>query len=474
MDGRDPLSPTSLVSVAVDTPPPTPQPQPPPTRAGLRTPLNHSTVPTLDWRVLSPRARTAQLTATAYWDGLSTQSPTKVALTARPRGLSPLSRTSTAKRLEPLCEVEMAPFPPTEEDDLPPPPTLSKPPSAKQFVANLVATTATYSLDMQAIIPPTFPPRKGNRHLQPIDYRPSTSPEPPTSPTLQPSWVLQSSSVSKPPTPRVLGATSGKAGNMDLSESGGIRGACGELSAASLAFKLRGALDENQSRVLDLFREWDADHNGTISKKEFRQALPLLGLKCTSEEADSLFNDLDNDGSGLIEYHELHKQLRQRLDENRPMPKSVHLSSRQQLKRDTSSRASLASRVSGRSYRSTTSITSYGSMLSFEDDIRAQKLSARLERERKVLELSLMRQRCRLAVVKRRNAPITMGAPRNGRLDPDTPPVENQPVLAPTPLRKRKEGLRDDNADDWRYMGDRAKAILERLNTGNLGMVMMA
>ena len=34
-----------------------------------------------------------------------------------------------------------------------------------------------------------------------------------------------------------------------------------------------------QVRVIDLFREWDEDGDGTVSKKEFRKAMPLLGLE---------------------------------------------------------------------------------------------------------------------------------------------------------------------------------------------------
>ena len=32
-------------------------------------------------------------------------------------------------------------------------------------------------------------------------------------------------------------------------------------------------------RVIDLFREWDEDGDGTVSKKEFRKAIVHLGLE---------------------------------------------------------------------------------------------------------------------------------------------------------------------------------------------------
>ena len=40
---------------------------------------------------------------------------------------------------------------------------------------------------------------------------------------------------------------------------------------APLSVQLRKMLAKNATRVIDLFRQWDDDGNGTISKKEFRQ-----------------------------------------------------------------------------------------------------------------------------------------------------------------------------------------------------------
>ena len=39
-----------------------------------------------------------------------------------------------------------------------------------------------------------------------------------------------------------------------------------------------------QVRVIDLFREWDEDGDGTVSKKEFRKALPMLGIQVAKQE----------------------------------------------------------------------------------------------------------------------------------------------------------------------------------------------
>lgn len=79
--------------------------------------------------------------------------------------------------------------------------------------------------------------------------------------------------------------------------------------------QLAQALSNNYVRVIDVFREWDDDGSGTVSKREFRQALPLLGLKDVSRaEADELFDSLDRDHSGELAYAELSAKLRKRVD----------------------------------------------------------------------------------------------------------------------------------------------------------------
>ena len=64
------------------------------------------------------------------------------------------------------------------------------------------------------------------------------------------------------------------------------------------------------SRVIDIFRAWDEDNSGTVSKREFVQALPMLGLNIERAHADDLFDSIDVDGSGTIEYSEMHRKLR--------------------------------------------------------------------------------------------------------------------------------------------------------------------
>lgn len=80
--------------------------------------------------------------------------------------------------------------------------------------------------------------------------------------------------------------------------------------AGSVAEQLLKALDKNLMRIIDLFREWDDDDSGTVSKLEFRRALPCLGLRVDKEDADALFDSFDADHSGSVDYNELHRAIK--------------------------------------------------------------------------------------------------------------------------------------------------------------------
>ena len=84
------------------------------------------------------------------------------------------------------------------------------------------------------------------------------------------------------------------------------------MAEAGVAQELRDMLTAKAVRVIDLFKQWDEDGNGAVSKKEFRKAMPLLGLEVPKKEIDALFDSWDPDGSGMIEYSELNKLLRRK------------------------------------------------------------------------------------------------------------------------------------------------------------------
>ena len=73
---------------------------------------------------------------------------------------------------------------------------------------------------------------------------------------------------------------------------------------------LRSVVESNHTKVTDLFRAWDEDHNGKVSKMEFRKAIVALGFEATKEQTFALFDELDVDSNGSIEYKELHAALK--------------------------------------------------------------------------------------------------------------------------------------------------------------------
>ena len=76
---------------------------------------------------------------------------------------------------------------------------------------------------------------------------------------------------------------------------------------------IKAALAKNLNRVVDTFRQWDADLSGKISKREFFDAGTTgLGIRAARATYDALFDECDVDGSGEIDYKELNQVLRRR------------------------------------------------------------------------------------------------------------------------------------------------------------------
>ena len=74
---------------------------------------------------------------------------------------------------------------------------------------------------------------------------------------------------------------------------------------------IREKLTDQATRVIELFKEWDTNHDGIISRSEFVEAMPYLGMQhCLPIEVTALFNEFDPDGSGTISFRELHQMLR--------------------------------------------------------------------------------------------------------------------------------------------------------------------
>ena len=75
---------------------------------------------------------------------------------------------------------------------------------------------------------------------------------------------------------------------------------------APIGEQIMTVLRAQSARVMDLFRSWDTDGNGLISKQEFRECAIVLGFTEVSRaDVDAVFDDLDKDGGGEIEYMEM-------------------------------------------------------------------------------------------------------------------------------------------------------------------------
>ena len=77
-----------------------------------------------------------------------------------------------------------------------------------------------------------------------------------------------------------------------------------------VAGQIKAALKRESVRVLDLFRQFDDDASGSISRAEFRKAMCELGLKASKAAVKELFKEFDADGYGSVEYDELKEMLR--------------------------------------------------------------------------------------------------------------------------------------------------------------------
>ena len=74
--------------------------------------------------------------------------------------------------------------------------------------------------------------------------------------------------------------------------------------------QLQAMLATNWTRVIDLFKQFDTNGDGVISKKEFLTGMKMLGLEADMDDVSELFRAFDEDDSGAIDFEELNKLLR--------------------------------------------------------------------------------------------------------------------------------------------------------------------
>ena len=94
------------------------------------------------------------------------------------------------------------------------------------------------------------------------------------------------------------------------------------MAQQTLRARLASALAESNTRLLDLFRRWDASGDGLVDRHEFSDALRSLGVderSASTAELGAFFDRFDRDRSGAIDYHELRRAL---VRSHSPRPKA--------------------------------------------------------------------------------------------------------------------------------------------------------
>ena len=99
-----------------------------------------------------------------------------------------------------------------------------------------------------------------------------------------------------------------------------------EGAELTLSEQLTQVLRERAARILDLFRQWDTDGDGEVTRDEFVRAfMENRGLMLDVEHVSharlaELFDEWDVDGSGSITLDELKKILTKRKGSVVPPP----------------------------------------------------------------------------------------------------------------------------------------------------------
>ena len=80
-------------------------------------------------------------------------------------------------------------------------------------------------------------------------------------------------------------------------------------AAKSLKQKIKARVpaDSKQARTFlnHIYKRYDADYDGKITRTEFEQGLTMIGVRATFDEVNSLMTDLDKNDDGVISFDEL-------------------------------------------------------------------------------------------------------------------------------------------------------------------------
>ena len=89
---------------------------------------------------------------------------------------------------------------------------------------------------------------------------------------------------------------------------------------------LKKALQPRLGKVSELIKEWDIDGDGQVTKRELKRALASQSIPVDRAALNALFRQLDQDNSGSIEFHEIHRTVRRTFASEADLTESYEVS----------------------------------------------------------------------------------------------------------------------------------------------------
>lgn len=82
--------------------------------------------------------------------------------------------------------------------------------------------------------------------------------------------------------------------------------------APTIRDELREHLSSNWMRLKDVYRTWDTNGDGNLTRNEFMRGLKIVGMDLSPDDMTAICSTFDPDNSGTIELRELEGAIRKR------------------------------------------------------------------------------------------------------------------------------------------------------------------
>lgn len=82
----------------------------------------------------------------------------------------------------------------------------------------------------------------------------------------------------------------------------------------ALDARLGAVMAKRNIKIGDVASNWDANHDGMMSKVEFRNSVSEMGVEATAEEIDELFDSYDTTGNGALRVEDIKPRLKELIE----------------------------------------------------------------------------------------------------------------------------------------------------------------